>query len=210
MTVEPAPRRAQERYDRGAGRYDVTTRLLSRARRRAVDGLQIEPGATVLDIACGTGLNLGALQESVGANGTVVGIDISTGMLELARQRARRSGWSNVELIATDVAQAHLPSADAALFSFAHDVLRMPDAVERVMAAVKPGGRVAAAGVKYANPAALPVNAGVRMIAPRFITTREGLREPWSHLKGHVESLKIEKMLFGSLYVASGRSSSRR
>jgi hypothetical protein len=77
--------------------------------------------------------------------------------------------------------QADLPQADAALFSVTHDVLRTRHAVARVVTAIRDGGRVSSA-VKYGSPAALPFNAAVRVVAPRFITTREGLRAPWSHL----------------------------
>ena len=200
----PRPEAARERYDRGARRYDVVTRVLERPRRLALEELRLRPGETVLDIACGTGLNLAALRRGVGADGRVVGVDISAGMLARAADRVRAAGWENVELIEGALASVELPAADAALFSFTHDVLRDRAAVERVVAALRAGGRVSTAGVKYASPAAFPVNAAVRVVAPRFITTREGLREPWSHLADAVGPLSVRSLLLGSLYVAHG------
>jgi SAM-dependent methyltransferase len=203
-SVGPNVPRARRRYDRIAGRYDLSTRLLAPARRRAIEALRIEAGATVLDVACGTGLNLEPLQRAVGGRGRVIGVDISPGMLAVARARKERAGWANVDLLEADVARADLPPVNAALFSFTHDVLQTPAAVRGVAASLGPGARVAATGVKYAHRAASPVNAAVRLIAPRFITTRDGLREPWKLLSQHVGPLVVQPMLLGTLYVASG------
>lgn len=200
----PRPDVARARYDRGARRYDAVARLLDRPRRLAIDGLNLRPGDTVLDVACGTGLNLARLRAGVGPSGRVVGVDISSGMLARARDRVAAGGWDNVELIEGAVGSVPLPSADAALFSFTHDVLRTRPAVESVAAALGPGGRVAATGVKYAPRWALPVNAAVRIAAPRFVTTTEGLDRPWSHLAELVGPLEVRSVLLGGAYVAVG------
>lgn len=51
-----------------------------------------QPGAQVLDLACGTGLVTFLAEAQVGPTGTVVGVDISEGMLEVARGKAQRTG----------------------------------------------------------------------------------------------------------------------
>ena len=200
----PRPEEARHRYDRGARRYDVVAPLLDRARHLALDRLRLSEGETVLDIACGTGLNLAPLRKAVGPGGLVVGVDISSGMLARAHERVRAAGWENVELIEGALGEVELPAADAALFSFTHDVLRIPEAVASVVDALRPGGRVAATGVKYAPRWALPVNAAVGVIARRFVTTTEGLARPWSHLEERFGPLEVRSLLLGSLYVASG------
>lgn len=200
----PRPEVARERYDRGARRYDAVARLLDRPRRLAVEQLSLRPGDTVLDVACGTGLNLAALRGAVGADGRVVGVDISAGMLARAAARVRAAGWSNVELVEGAVGSVALPRADAALFSFTHDVLRIPEAVESVVGALVPDGRVATTGVKYAPRWAVPVNAAVRLVAPRFVTTTEGLERPWSLLEQRLGPLEVRSVLLGAAYVAWG------
>jgi ubiquinone/menaquinone biosynthesis C-methylase UbiE len=45
----------------------------------------IQPGEKVLDVACGTGIVARLAKEKVGASGTVTGLDINAGMLEVAR-----------------------------------------------------------------------------------------------------------------------------
>src|SRR5947208_755373 len=42
------------------------------------------------------------------------------------------------------------------------------------------------------------------LISRRYITTYEGFRRPWSHLKRFVPNLKVEPRLFGAAYIAWG------
>jgi ubiquinone/menaquinone biosynthesis C-methylase UbiE len=46
----------------------------------------LHPGASLLDLACGTGLLTLPAKSLVGAHGRVVGVDVSKGMLDIARQ----------------------------------------------------------------------------------------------------------------------------
>ena len=201
----PRPDHARNRYDRGAGRYDAATRPLDRLRGLAVEALQLRDGQTVIDVACGTGLNLAALRAGVGHRGRVVGVDISAGMLERARRRVTTAGWRNVELIEGAVGDVPLPDADAALFSFTHDVLQSGAAVERAVAAVRPGGRVAATGIGWAPRWAVPVNAAVWIGTRPFVTTREGLDRPWSRLADRLVDVRLTRRWLGSMYLMRGR-----
>jgi SAM-dependent methyltransferase len=56
----------------------------------AVGALSLPRGATVLDAGCGTGRALPYLRAAVGAEGTVVGIDVTPEMLDVARPKAGR------------------------------------------------------------------------------------------------------------------------
>lgn len=201
----PRPEVARERYDRGARRYDLVTAIVDRPRRLAIERLDLRPGETVLDIACGTGVNFERLLAGVGQSGSVIGIDISAGMLAEARERVHSHDWDNVELIEGDVARTELPATNAALFSCTHDVLRNRSAVEGVVESLSRGGRVAATSIKYARRAAFAVNAVVRLAAPRFVTTLEGLDRPWSHLDELMGPLDVRSFMLGTFYVASGR-----
>lgn len=55
------------------------------------------------DVGCGGGGLAVALGEAVGDEGTVVGLDISVPLLELARERASAAGRSNVRFVEMDV-----------------------------------------------------------------------------------------------------------
>ena len=90
-------------YDAFSLFYDRSLEKLYRASRaQAVAALRAPPGSLVLDVACGTGQNFPPLKDHIG-DGTIVGIDLSKGMLRHARRRAEKAGWANVHLIHSDV-----------------------------------------------------------------------------------------------------------
>jgi ubiquinone/menaquinone biosynthesis C-methylase UbiE len=65
--------------------------------------LGLEPGDTVLDVGCGTGVMVPYLLERVGENGRIVAVDISPKMMEVARGKFPPEEYPNVEFIAADV-----------------------------------------------------------------------------------------------------------
>ena len=88
-------------YDRHAKIYDLTVWFYYLAgmrighwRRMTVDALGLEPGDTVIEVGCGTGLNFSLLERVVGNEGKIIGIDISQAMLDRARERVRAAGWT--------------------------------------------------------------------------------------------------------------------
>lgn len=72
----------------------------------AVARTGLSAGQTVLDLGCGSGRALPALRESVGAEGTVLGVDVTVAML-LAAARAGRDGHAC--LLAADSRRLPLP-----------------------------------------------------------------------------------------------------
>ena len=62
-----------------------------------------QPGQRVCDIGCGGGAQTIALAKAVEPSGRVVGYDISGPLVELARERARDAGATNVDFVVADV-----------------------------------------------------------------------------------------------------------
>ena len=185
--------------------YDLELALFEPIRARAIELLRLSTGDTVLDIGCGTGLSFPAIERSIGATGSIVGIEQSPEMLEIARARAAENEWKNVRLVSAAVEDAKIPlTADAALFNFTHDIMRTRGALANVRRHLKPGARVVAAGLKWAPMRAMPLNLLVWGAALRSTTTLEGLARPWSHLEDLVAGLEVEEMLGGTVYLASG------
>jgi ubiquinone/menaquinone biosynthesis C-methylase UbiE len=181
-------------------------RVFARWQRLAVEQLGLRHGQCVIDVACGTGLNLPRLEGQVGFGGKLIGFDLSAEMLAQARQRAASHGWENVILLHAPAEQVEIDaSADAALFSFTHDVLQSPAAVANVVAHLKPGARVASVGVKLGARWNLPVNAFVRRSARLYMTTFHGLDRPWRELESYVTDLHVRSLAFGGAYVLSAR-----
>ena len=86
---------------------------------KLVELAQLREGQSVLDLATGTGLVAIPAAEIVGPEGSVVGVDISQGMLDQARAKVRAAGLQNVELSQGDVEQLNFDaeSFDAILCS---------------------------------------------------------------------------------------------
>ena len=206
MTTRPDPESARERYDLMASTYDRGLAPFERIRRRlrasAIRSLALEPGDTVLDVGCGTGVSLPELVAATGPGGRVVAVDQSEGMLEIARRRVAEAGWHNVDLICSPIERAELPAADGALFFFTHDLMRSPAALDNVIAAIRAGRRVATAGAKRPRGLLRPLGL---LAMRRYVTTLEGAAAPWSLLGERVEDLTVKDAVFGMLYVASGR-----
>jgi len=204
--VKPDVDLAREKYRQLAATYDRRVTRGEAVRRLAVERLELQEGGVVLDVGCGTGLSFPLIEERIGAEGRIIGVDPSPEMLAKARERVERHGWRNVTLLEASAEEAQLPdAADAVFFHFVHDITRSPAAIENVFRQAKPGARVAAAGGKWAPWWALPSNAYMWYLAHRYVTTFEGFRRPWSHIERYVPDLKVRSMLFGVVYVAWGR-----
>jgi arsenite methyltransferase len=192
---EPDPERARELYRAHAGGYDVSARRTMALRRRVISLLELQPGQTVLDVACGTGLSFAWLREAVGESGRVIGVELSPDMLRLARARCETEGWRNVTLIESDMGTVDIPARlDAILFNFAHDVIQSPRALARIFAAAHEDARVAVAGMKYAPWWLAPLNPWVRLRARPYMTTFAGLEAPWRPLLEYLEPFEWQSI----------------
>ena len=56
---------------------------------------KFKKGNRVIDVACGTGALAIVVSDHVGAEGSVVGIDINEGMLSIARSKKAHIDWRN-------------------------------------------------------------------------------------------------------------------
>ena len=207
MTTGPDKTRALEQYRRAASSYDRHMWFARGTYREAVRRLELRPGQVVLDVACGTGLNFDGIEDGIGPGGRLIGLDLSPEMLALARKRVDAAGWQNVTLVEASAEEAEIPAEpDAVLFSFTHDVLRSPAALDRLLSRARPAARVVAAGGKWPPRWMVPVHAYVSVQAPRFVTTMEGFDRPWTLLAQRVRDLQVKQRSLGGAYVAWGQA----
>jgi len=136
----------------------------------------------------------------------ILGIELSPQMIAEAERRVARHGWDNVELIQSSAEEADISkNADGVLFGLTHDILQSQAAVSNVMRHVRPGGRVASLGAKWAPRWALPVNLGVWLTARRYVTTFQGFDQPWALLAEYVPDLEVTSVALGGAYIAWGQ-----
>ena len=111
----------------------------------AIDRAGVASGEAVLDVGCGCGNTTLELARRVGSSGTVTGIDISTVMLERARERIKEAGQGQVDFENAD-AQTHVFHARFDLVFSRFGVMFFADpraAFANLRSALRPGGRLA-------------------------------------------------------------------
>ena len=127
---------AAETYQRASPRY---WRFLS---TRTIERLELQPGQSVLDAACGPGPATVDAARRVGPSGRVVGVDYAEGMLAIARQNVASSGVTGVELVQGDILRlpygAEFDAVVCVLGIFFVD--DMPAAARSLWRHVRPGG----------------------------------------------------------------------
>lgn len=202
-------------YRKRARRYDLTSRLygllgfrIGSCRERAVAALGLEPGDTVVEIGCGTGLNFSLLRTAVGAEGRIVGVDMTDAMLERARRRISDEGWRNVALVHSDAASYEFPQGVAGILStFALTLVPEFDrVVQRGARALRAGGRWVLVDFK------LPETAWEKALLPLLlplsrpfgVTLDLAQRHPWESLACHLDRFEMEEHYLGFVYVAWG------
>jgi phosphatidylethanolamine/phosphatidyl-N-methylethanolamine N-methyltransferase len=129
-------------YEKLASVYDVIFGpTLHPGRLVARDRMAIGPGNHVLEVGVGTGINTSLYPRHC----KVTGIDLSSSMLDKARERVAREGLRNVRLIEMDAAQLTFADDTFDIVYAPYLVSVVPDPVQvvREMRRVcKPGGRI--------------------------------------------------------------------
>lgn len=185
-------------YDRIAPWYRALSPLFlinPLMRRKAVAVLALRPGDTVLEVGVGTGRNLPYLLDAVGPRGTVIGVDLSPGMLAEARKVIARRGAENVQLIEADASTVDLGPAgevatvDAVLFSLSYSAMPVPargPALARAWERLRPGGRLVMLDTGIARSRLRPL---VAPIGRQLIKLGPGdpLARPWDDLAAYGE-----------------------
>jgi ubiquinone/menaquinone biosynthesis C-methylase UbiE len=132
--ISRVPRTKQEAkatYDRLSRWYDLVEGWSEKPFiAEGLQRLQAQPGEVVLEIGFGTGHGLEALAQAVGDAGKVYGLDLSEGMLNVARSRIEKAGLADwVDLRLGDAVQLPFESDffDAVFMSFVLELFDTPE-----------------------------------------------------------------------------------
>jgi ubiquinone/menaquinone biosynthesis C-methylase UbiE len=205
-------------YRKKAKHYDLTSRLYPapgypqrQQRIRAVRALRLRPGDTVIDMACGTGLNFPLLQKAVGADGRIVGVDLTDAMLARAQDRTTRHGWNNVSLEQADAAAYAFPTGvDAILSTYA--LSQVPECAEVIAhgaAALSAGGRWAVLDLKVpGNTPRWLARVGTAVVRPFASIDEWVMRRPWEAIRAAMQAeltdVSWDELFFGTAFLTAG------
>jgi demethylmenaquinone methyltransferase/2-methoxy-6-polyprenyl-1,4-benzoquinol methylase len=156
-TPESKHRYVRQLFATIAPRYDLITRVLSFGRdrhwkTRLVELAGVRPGTRMLDVACGTG---DITFEGARRGASAVGLDITSGMIDLARAKpgADRLSWLVGDMAALPVASG---SFDLVTTGYGlrntSDLSRALTDIHRVL---RPGGRLCS--LDFDKPERAPV-----------------------------------------------------
>ncbi|MFF3687121.1 class I SAM-dependent methyltransferase [Streptomyces sp. NPDC002187] len=163
--------------------------------------LGLGPGDAVLDAGCGTGRALPFLRSAVGPDGTVLGIDLTPGMLDAARRAGRHTSGS---LLLADVAVLPLRGRALDAVFAAGLIAHLPQPQENLRElarVVRPGGRLAL--FHPIGRAALAARQG-RQITPDDLRAEPNLRALLAGSGWRMTSYTDEDACFLALAVRLG------
>jgi len=202
-------RKRAKRYDLAVAAYRLIGLRERRYRRDTVEALSLRPGDTVVDLACGTGLNFNMLEAVVQRQGTIIGVDLSDAMLDVARRRATAAGWGNIELVQADMAEYAFPSDLAGILStFAISLVpEFDQVIRRSASALRAGGRMAIFDIK--KPEHWPewmIRFTAWINRPFGVSVECTDRHPWESLKQYLQEVSFREYYFGYLYLLVGEA----
>jgi ubiquinone/menaquinone biosynthesis C-methylase UbiE len=221
--VDRAHERLIETYRRKAKHYDLTSRLYpvpgypQRAQRvRAVEALGVRKGDSVIEIACGTGLNFPLIEEAIGPSGRILGVDLTDAMLAQAQVRIDRNGWSNISLVRADAADFAFPDGvDAILSTYAlSHVPECAAVIAHGAAALSNGGRWVVLDLKVPGGTPRWVSRfGITIVRPFAAIDEWYRRRSWEAVHAGMRAELVDvvwtELCFGTAFLAVGSRGSR-
>jgi ubiquinone/menaquinone biosynthesis C-methylase UbiE len=212
-----------ETYRKKAKHYDIVSQFYpvpgypQRAQRlQAAQALGLRPGDTVVDMACGTGLNFSLIEKAIGADGRLVGVDLTDAMLAQAEHRIANNAWKNITLVQADAAEFDFPAeVDGILSTYAMShVPECGDVIARGAAALSPGGRWVVLDLKAPdNPPRWLAQLGIAL--GRSVGSVDDWmgRRPWEGIRTAMQDALADvswnEFCFGTAFLAAGCRSSR-
>lgn len=150
LTVSPVrgrthAERLESFYGKQAAAYDSFRKHLLPGREELCGALSVPPGGVWIDLGAGTGENAEFFGEKLASLSRAYLVDLSPGLLTIARRRIADRGWSRVETVEADATEFRPQEPAVDLVTFSYSLTMIPDwfaAVERAYQMLRPGGLI--------------------------------------------------------------------
>lgn len=192
--------------------YDLLQLPTIPMKKLAVNHLGLKRGDHVVVFCCGTGQEFLFIQERIGPEGEILGVDWSDGMLEHARRKIADNGWTNVKLVRGDVTAlpesvVEAGSYDAGICTLGMAMISEPEkAFQALKTAVRGGGRIVIGDICSFSGVKSILNPLITLMNLAWGNTRRSL----AHSRQFAEALpsdlldaQLEWHVGGSYYIAS-------
>jgi len=166
---------SRQNYDRLSRWYDLFSSSELRITKAGIRLLNIKPGDKIIEIGFGTGHALVELANRTEKTGSVCGVDLSHGMVVVAKRRVQKAGLS--KRISIQVGDAtRLPFSegefDIAFMSFALELFTavdIPIVLQNCKRVLKPGGRLGIVSLSKSNVKAVRIYEWFHYHFPRIV-----------------------------------------
>lgn len=130
-------------YRPQARHYDIFRKRLLHGRESLFGRIPAPDGGVWVDIGGGSGANLEAIGESIARLSRVYIVDLSPSLLAVARERAERHKWRNVQTVLADGCEFVPEEGQADVVTFSYSLTMIPDwfaAIDHAHDMLRPGG----------------------------------------------------------------------
>ncbi|MDX8385611.1 MAG: class I SAM-dependent methyltransferase [Gallionella sp.] len=199
-------------YDKFSNLYDFLSpkSYYHKARKRAVDEMRLKQGMNVLNVPVGTGQSFEYFQDYLMNTGTILGADISEGMLSKAQKKIKANSWENIDYIKCDVLDLkkiientnELSGFDAILCDLGLSGFpNWKKVIDDLVSLLNPRGRISIMDWYIPQPS-------LRGEFVKWIGKGEVNRPIWQYLETKVSEFSVESSFNRSgVFVASGAKS---
>lgn len=146
QSIKEIQKESWNKFSPGWKKWDhFTMKFLEDQGRQIIESLDLKIYQDVLDVASGTG-EPGLTMASIVKGGSVTAVDLSEGMLEIAKDKAAAAGLYNFETKVADVCDLPFEDASFDAISCRLGFMFFPDmqlAAKEMLRVLKPGGRMA-------------------------------------------------------------------